>query len=102
MKRATKAQLRTALRKRLAGRRVTVPIEKLSVGDTIAFWGVDPAGGRFGVVTRVHPRLREVRVVCRVRIAGEVFVLWKDTVHESQITENLGRRRARDMGTHRA
>ncbi len=83
----------------IAERDVVVPVEEISVGDIVEFFGArwsrsgSGPGLRFGIVTRIEPTLRRVRVESRVVAEGvEPYVAWKDRIWEAQIVANHGPR----------
>ncbi len=74
-------------------RDAVVLAKDVAVGDFVEFigGGMGKHGGlRFATVTKVHPRLRVVRVEKRVGATGRI--LWTAAVHETRILKNYGPR----------
>jgi len=90
------AMLREAVRGRMEGRPVVLHAADVAVGDTVEYTALQ-RGQRMAIVTKVYPRKGQVRVVCRVRVNGVRYVLWRDVVHEAQLIRNLGQVRYHDL-----
>ncbi len=88
-----KGTARAALEAR--NRPVVLPLEDVAVGDTVEFFGLgvsDGVGGfRFGVVTRIFPKLRVLRIEKKADVLGKEVLFWRTTIHESRLIRNLSR-----------
>ena len=78
-------------------RPVVIPIEDVAIGDLVTFVGYpvgDAVGGwRVGIVKKVYPRLRVLRVDKTARVDGKEILFWRTRIHETRITANLSRPR---------
>ena len=80
-------------------REIAVSLEDVAVGDVVEFFGAHwkdgRAGIRFATVDRIEPRLRRLRVACRIETDGSTTTYWTARIWEPQVIANHGPRRNR-------